>query len=188
MMNFHLLDSPRLILKGISTAYMTFIFEQHSPQEIKTLLGHRSEEDYEKELYKYQNGYASYNRKFMLFLLTDKLTGNIIGRCGLHNWNAEQHRAEIGYIMHHDTYKQKGLMTEAVATVINFGFGSLKLNRIEALVGTGNVPSLRIMEKFHFVHEGTLRQHHYSTDHYEDSYLFSILANEYKNDKIVVLS
>lgn len=178
-MNFDTLETPRLVLSGISPEQMTYIFENLPKDDIKRILGHRSERDYEKEASKHQNGYSSYNRRFKLFLLTDKASNTIIGRCGIHNWNIEHRRAEIGYVMEDEQYKRKGLMTEALEAILEYGFRNLNLNRIEALVGAGNVPSLRLMEKFNFTKEGLLRQHAYASDKFEDSVMFSKLYHEH---------
>lgn len=183
MLNFKILETKRLLLKGLSPDDMKHIFENYSIPEIKEILGHRSEEEYLKEESKYKNGYSSYNRSFNLFLLTEKESGTIIGRCGIHNWNVDHRRAEIGYVMGDELYKRKGFMTEALGAVIEYGFEKLNLNRIEALVGIGNVPSLRLMEKFNFVKEGVLREHYYASDRFEDSVLFSKLCYEYNNEK-----
>jgi ribosomal-protein-alanine N-acetyltransferase len=178
-MNFIRIETDRLLLKGLSPEDMTVIFEHYPKEEIKQLLGHRSEEDYLKEESKYRKGYASYNRSFRLFLLTDKETGAIIGRCGLHNWNTDHRRAEIGYVMEDERFKQKGLMGEAVKAVIDYGFRDLNLHRIEALVADYNVPSLKLLEQHAFVREGILRKHYYADGVFEDSLVFSILREEY---------
>lgn len=183
MVNFEIIETNRLLLKGLSPLQMKYVFENLTKPEIKKLLGHRSEEDYLKEENKHKNGYASYNRSFMLFLLTDKASERIIGRCGLHNWNIEHQRAEIGYVMEDEQYKRKGLMTEAVNHIIHYGFNKLNLNRIEAIVGIGNMASLRLMKKYHFIEEGVLRQHCYATDKYEDSIIFSKLRQEHVNEQ-----
>lgn len=180
-MNFQptTIETLRLILIGYSSRDMTFIFENFNKDEIKERLGHHSEEDYQKEEYKYKNGYASYNRDFILFLLQDKTTNSIIGRCGLHNWNKEHRRAEIGYNMSDENFKNKGLMNEAVSAIIDFGFNKLHLNRIEALVGSTNIPSLKIIHNHQFTKEGLLRNHYCVADKYKDSILFSLLKTEY---------
>ncbi|MFY7734872.1 MAG: GNAT family N-acetyltransferase [Bacteroidia bacterium] len=181
-----IIETQRLKLTGYTCQDMTFIFENFSRDEIKKILGHRTDEDYQIEEYKYKNGYASYNRAFILFLLTERTTQSIIGRCGLHNWNKEHHRAEIGYNISDENFKRKGLMTEAVSSIIDYGFNELNLHRIEALVGSNNIPSLKIIESQHFTKEGLLRQHYYLANKYEDSIVFSILYKEYidnKNDK-----
>lgn len=173
-----------MLLKGLSPEDMDHIFRNLPKSEIKEVLGHRTEEDYLKEEHKHKKGYSSYNRSFRLFLITDKSSGKIIGRCGLHNWNAEHERAEIGYVMEDEMFKRKGYMTEAVAAIIDYGFNDMELNRIEALVGIGNVPSLRIMEKFHFQKEGILKQHTAVAGGFEDSVLFSRLYQDYKGNQL----
>jgi ribosomal-protein-alanine N-acetyltransferase len=179
MIHFQNIETSRLYLKGLSPEVMNYIFNSHSKSEIMEILGHRSEEDYLKEEHKNKNGYASYNRSFMLFLIIHKKTSQIIGRCGLHNWNDEHKRAEIGYVMDDEQFKRLGLMTEAVGAVIDYGFHVLNLHRIEAMVGTKNTASLKIMEKFHFIQEGLLREHYFISGNYEDSLVFSKLKTEF---------
>lgn len=179
-MNFETLETKRLKLIGLTPENMDFIFLNLPKPEIKKLLGHQNEEEYLKEETKQKNGYASYNRSFMLFLLTHKETNTIIGRCGLHNWNKDHNRAEIGYALGYESFKRKGLMTEALEVIIEYGFKKLNLNRIEAMVGKNNKASLRLMEKFNFVQEGILRSHYKIEGQFEDSLVFSILVNEYQ--------
>jgi [ribosomal protein S5]-alanine N-acetyltransferase len=183
MTNFKLIETNRLLLKGLSPKDMTEIFERNLKPKIMSILGHRSEADYEKEYHKYKNGYSAYNRSFLLFLLEDKASGKIIGRCGLHNWNPDHHRAEIGYVMEDEAYKNQGLMGEAVEAIIDYGFKQLNLHRIEALVGKENIPSLRLMEKNNFIREGILREHFYVAGTFEDSIMFSKLREEYLNEQ-----
>lgn len=182
-MNFVIIETSRLILKGISPDDMNYIFENLTKSKIKKILGHCSEEDFRKEEFKHKNGYSSYNRSFLLFLLIDKESNSIIGRCGLHNWNKEHKRAEIGYIMEDERFKGKGLMTEALNVIMDYGFSKMNLNRIEALVGIENGPSLRLMEKYNFKREGVLKQHRQIDDQFEDSVLFSKLFCEYIDEK-----
>lgn len=181
-MDFEIIETERLILRCFSPDDMTNIFRNLAKDEIKNILGHRSENDFIKEQNKYKNGYACYNRSFKLFLLIDKTSEKIIGRCGIHNWNIEHSRAEVGYVMEDETYKRKGLMSEALAAVIEYGFNKLNLQRMEALVGTTNVPSLRLMQKYNFTKEGLLREHYFINDKFENSVLFSKLRSEFLNE------
>jgi len=181
-MNLETIETRNLLLKALSPSDINYIFEHYTKPGIKEILGHRSEEDYQKEETKYRNGYSSYNRSFKLFLLIDKISKSIIGRCGLHNWNAEHKRAEIGYVMEDEVFKRKGLMTEALEAVIDYGFNQMNLHRIEALVGSNNIPSLRLMEKYNFIKEGIAREHYYIAGKYENSVLFSKLHSEYERE------
>ena len=179
MKQFPHIETARLILKLISSEEMFTIFDTLPKGEVMKILGHRTEADYEKEYLKHINGYSSYNRKFIMFFLIDKTSGLIIGRCGIHNWNKDHYRAEIGYHIEDENYKRKGLMSEAVKAVIHYAFNELKLNRLEAMVGVNNVPSLKIIENNRFTKEGQLRQHVVEGDTFQDSFVFSILSSEY---------
>jgi ribosomal-protein-alanine N-acetyltransferase len=179
IMNSINIETGRLLLKGISDTEMNRIFSSYPKEEIMQMLGHRTEGDFLKEEEKYKQGYASYNRRFILFMMTLHGRDDIIGRCGFHNWNPDHRRAELGYVMEDESSKRKGLMSEAVVAVVDFGFSKLNLHRIEALIGTNNLPSLKIIEKLGFTQEGLLRKHYLVNDVFEDSLVFSKLAEEY---------
>ena len=68
-----IIENQRLKLTGYSSQDMTYIFENFNKDEIKKILGYSTEEDYQKEEYKYKNGYASYNRGFILFFANKKI-------------------------------------------------------------------------------------------------------------------
>lgn len=174
-MHFHSLETLRLFLIGISNETMVQIFETLPKSEIMNLLGHTSEAEFANEYQKHKNGYSSYNRNFILFLLKDKASGVIIGRCGIHNWNKEHCRAELGYTMTDSRFRKTGRMTEAVEQIIHFGFNNLNINRFEALVNCNNQDSISILEKFQFKKEGRLIQHMLTPNGFEDSFLYALI-------------
>lgn len=55
-------------------------------------------------------------------------------------------------------YWGKGYMTEAIAAVLEYGFTTLELKRIEAEVLPGNKASEKVLTKTGFRHEGLLQQ------------------------------
>jgi ribosomal-protein-alanine N-acetyltransferase len=63
-------------------------------------------------------------------------------------------------------------MPEAMKVVLEHGFVKMKLHRIEALVGTQNVASIKLLEKFGFTKEGVLKEHFLINDVYEDSIVY----------------
>lgn len=175
------LETPRLILKGFSPEDMNYIFSNLNKTEIMQLLGHRNDEDFLKEKEKQQKGYATYNRSFKLFVLHEKVSGIIIGRCGIHNWNRDHFRAEIGYNLSEEIFKRKGFMSEAIEVIIAYGFRELNLNRMEALVAPGNVPSIRLLQKNNFIQEAVLKQHYLHEGKFDDSLMFALLRGDYCN-------
>lgn len=84
-------------------------------------------------------------------------TGELIGVCRLHQFNRQNRRCEMGYILSR-AHWGKGYMQEAIAATINHGFQAFDLHRIEADVDPRNSASAVLLKRLHFVHEGHLRQ------------------------------
>jgi [ribosomal protein S5]-alanine N-acetyltransferase len=180
-MEIETLMTQSLILKKLTPEVYNFIFETLSKEEIQSFFGHTSEEEYILERTKFEKGYSTHRLSIATFQMLDKTSHEIIGACGFHNWYLEHNRAELGYSMLKENYKRKGLMTEAVKAIIHYGFTTMNLHRIEALVGSDNKASLRIIEKHNFKREGLLRQHYFVNGNYEDSIIYSLLKEEYIN-------
>jgi ribosomal-protein-alanine N-acetyltransferase len=178
-MSFEIFTTDRLKLRKLTAADMQHIFRSYSKPEIMALLALQTDAAYEKELDKFQQGYSMYNRSLLTFQLIDPQSNQVLGSAGFHNWSIDHKRAEIGYSLNSDEYKGKGLMSEALPFIIHYGFTVMDLQRIEAMVGPNNQPSLRLMEKNHFTREGLLRKHYFIDEHWEDSVVFSLLREEY---------
>ena len=73
----------------------------------------------------------------------------MIGTICLWNFSVDQSIAEIGYELH-PKHQGKGYMSEALETVISFGFESLELQTIEAYTHKNNLGSSRLLKKHQF--------------------------------------
>lgn len=102
---------------------------------------------------------------------------NIIGTIGFNNFT-KRHRANIGYDLQTEHWNN-GYITEALKTVINFGFDQLEINRIEAEVMQGNIISEKVLEKLNFKIEGILREWMFWNGKYYDMTMFSLLKADY---------
>jgi ribosomal-protein-alanine N-acetyltransferase len=177
---FDYLETPRLKLRKITPEVIDYLFANLEDSAIMDAMGIETPESLAKEKEKHAGGLKTYNRTVINFIMIDKETGASIGACGFHSWAPDHNRAEIGYALYKEAYKQKGYMTEAVATILHYAFTAMNLHRVEALTATYNTPSIKILEHFGFTFEGTLRQHYNVDGTMEDSILFSLLKNEYK--------
>ncbi|CAM3562251.1 acetyltransferase, ribosomal protein N-acetylase [Flavobacterium saliperosum S13] len=178
-MIFELLETQQLILRKLTPETYDYLFQQYNDNELKAFLGLVTEEELEKEKDKFRKGIATYNKSFVNFQLIDKQTNTVMGACGFHTWYTEHRRAEIGYALNSDVHKGKGIMSEALKAVIDYGFREMDLNRIEAFIGPKNEPSLRLVQKLNFTKEGHLRKHYCKNNIMEDSLVFSLLRDEY---------
>ena len=77
----------------------------------------------------------------------------LIGTCGLWRLDAENHRAELGYMLA-QAHWGRGLIGEAISAVCRHGFEQLHLHSIEAHVDPANAASVRVLERAGFVREG----------------------------------
>lgn len=103
----------------------------------------------------------------------------IIGTVGFNNF-AYNHRASIGYDLQ-SKYWNHGYITEALISVIDFGFNKLEINRIEAEVMVGNVISEKVLRKLGFSNEGILRQWMYWDNKHFDMIMYSLLKSDFQN-------
>lgn len=178
-MTFEFLMTERLLLRKLSPETFEYIYNNYSDDELLVFLGLSNLEQLEIEKAKYKKGLTTFNKSFLYFQLLDKSNQKIIGWCGYHTWYFDHFRAEIGYGLFDESQKNKGIMTEAIKAILDYGFHQMKLNRVEAFIGTYNTPSLKLVAKFGFAKEGVLRSHYFKNNVMEDSVVFSLLKEEY---------
>ncbi len=107
--------------------------------------------------------------------------GTVIGTCGFHNLRPEHFRAEMGYELGQEYWGQ-GLMGEALAAILRYGWESMGLNRVEAFVNAGNLRSVRILERLGFQLDGTLREYEYARGRFVDQHCYSLLRGQMMRD------
>ena len=101
----------------------------------------------------------------------------VIGTIGFMWVNAENASAEVGYSLAR-AYWNCGIMTEALRLVLDYGFGTLGLNRIEAQHEVANPASGAVMRKAGMRYEGTLRERLFNKGNYVDVALYSRLRSD----------
>jgi RimJ/RimL family protein N-acetyltransferase len=98
----------------------------------------------------------------------------MIGKCILFQFDLANKRAEIGFILNRNFWRQ-GLMFQALEAVIGFAFGHLDLHRIEADVDVQNTGSLAILEKLGFEREGLFRDRWCVYGEWQDSVMLGLI-------------
>ena len=173
-----IIHTDRLLLKELTPGVMNLVFTTLPDEHTKIFLG-LTDAELQIEQGKFQKGLTMHNRSFRNFLLINKVDGNIIGKCGFHTWYQDHSRAEIGYSMMNEDVKGKGYMKEAFRPILDYGFETMKLNRIEAFIGRNNMASQRLVKGCGFVEEGVMREHYCKNGVIEDSVCFSLLKRAY---------
>lgn len=106
-----------------------------------------------------------------------KPTCELAGKCMLFSYDKESKRAEIGFGLGRD-YWGKGYINEAGEALIQYGFNSLGLRRIEAEIDPNNQSSAKALEKLSFSREGLLRQRWEVNGIVSDSAMYGRLVSD----------
>ena len=86
---------------------------------------------------------------------------------------------QIGYKID-EGFSGLGLTREAAACAISSLFSDENLHRIEAIIATNNIPSIKLAEKLGFVREGINRECVNINGNWKDCYQYSLLNGELK--------
>jgi RimJ/RimL family protein N-acetyltransferase len=105
--------------------------------------------------------------------------GRPIGTVGLHRLDLENGKAEFGISIGEKEVWNRGYGTEALHAICDFGFGALRLERIELEVYEDNARAIRSYEKAGFRPEGRLRRAHFSEGRHFDVLVMSLLRDEW---------
>jgi len=182
-MDFYLetprIDAPRVHLRRLTMRDAEDIFEySRDPLVAEHVLWDAQRSIGEAKSYirymlkKYRAGEAS----SWAIALND--TGKVIGTIGYMWIQNENSCAEVGYSLSR-AYWNMGLMTEALAALLNYSFRVLQLNRVEAVHETTNPASGAVMRKCGMIHEGTMRQKMINKGKYVDVEMYAILRRDY---------
>jgi ribosomal-protein-alanine N-acetyltransferase len=98
----------------------------------------------------------------------------IIGIIGYYRMKPEHYRAEVGYMLFPE-YSGKGIVSEALQKVVEYGFNDMKLHSIEAILDPENKGSERVLLKNGFVKEGHLIENEFYEGRFLDTLIYSKL-------------
>lgn len=180
--NFPILQTNRFDLIEINDSHLENIFELYSDQRVTKYfdlipLKNKSEAQGEVDFYR---------KRFMDNIgirwgIAFKNKTEIIGTLG-YNKVIKDHKGRIGYDLQYN-YWGKGIMSEALEAIVNYGFDKLELNRIEAEVMQGNIGSEKLLTKLQFQKEGILKNWMYWNNDFYDITMFSLIKSDYQKAK-----
>ncbi|PCJ66570.1 MAG: GNAT family N-acetyltransferase [Bacteroidetes bacterium] len=183
-MNKNKIESSRLILRLIKTSDLDSIHELLSlPETDKyNALGIPKNSLETKSLIEpwvTENELSEINN--YTFAIETIQNNQFIGLFGLKLGNKKYNRGEIWYKIHSDFWNN-GYATESLKAIINFGFNTLNLHRIEAGCAVDNISSVKVLEKVGMIREGRGRLMLPLKSGWSDNYQYSILdTDERKN-------
>lgn len=106
--------------------------------------------------------------------ITEKGNPKLLGIIGHYRIKWEHFRSEIGYMLLPEA-QGKGIITEAIQLLIDYGFNEMKMHSLEAIIDPDNLASARVLEKNNFVKEAHLRENEFYDGKFLDTVIYSLL-------------
>lgn len=108
------------------------------------------------------NGRLLQRKLVFTWCVEEAATGSVVGRIDLGGF-IKKTAAEISYHFAR-AYWGKGVATEVVSGITDFGLNQLNLRRIQALVIADHIASIRVLEKNGYRREGHMRFYPYGRE------------------------
>lgn len=109
-------------------------------------------------------------------------TGKIIGWCGLGSLDCEPSYIELFYGLASE-YWGNGYATEAAELMLDYGFNTIGLNEIVALVNSNNAASRKVLENNQMKFDRIYKTDDPHFEGYNNEEFYVITSEEYKNIK-----
>lgn len=179
LIEFPVLETDRLILRKTKISDKDDIFEIFSDEEVLKyydMLPMKNLKESEELIKNHKKWYEE--KAGIRWAIELKSSGKVVGTCGFHNFDDEFMRAETGYELNKNYWRQ-GIMYEALSKIVDFAFNNLNLNRLEAVVDDVNEASKKFLLKLGYKYEGCLRKRFYFRKKFIDEHYFGYLKDEY---------
>lgn len=174
---FPVLETERFTLRAIRDADAPAIFAIMTDERVMRYFGMLPMQSPDQALRRVQGIATDFQeRAGIRWAIAHRADGQFLGTCGFWRIMETHHRAEIGYELASD-YWGRGVMTEALTGILDFGFTTMGLHSVEAQIHPGNAGSRRVLEKLGFVQEGYFRENYYDPveQQFTDTAVFSLL-------------
>lgn len=171
-MQFQELTTQRLRLRRIVHTDIEYVFSGLSNPEVITYYGvsFHSLQDTQEQMAFYEAQENDGTGQF--WAVCSNETGAFLGVGGFNNWDKTHRKAEIGFWLLPD-YWRRGYMQEAMSAIMDYGFKSMNLHRIEGFVETENRACIKSIEKIGFKYEGTMKECEWKNERFIDIAIYS---------------
>ncbi|HKL12469.1 MAG TPA: GNAT family protein [Halanaerobiales bacterium] len=114
------------------------------------------------------------------FVISDRETGDYLGQIDFVEIDEKNGCAEVALVIGDTNDASKGIGTEAMQLMMDFGFNNLRLNRIELSCWDYNERAINLYKKLGFTEEGRKRKNRFFDGEYHDEVFFGILREEWQ--------
>jgi ribosomal-protein-alanine N-acetyltransferase len=177
-MNFPVLKTSRLILREMFTedaADLFAVFSNPKVMEFYDELPYTDIQQANQLISRFSSWHSKDTGRRWGIALPEN--NKIIGTCGLFAHHKIYHSCIVGYDLL-PQYWGFGYMQEALKSVLNYGFNSMRINRIQATTNLDSARSIHTLKTLGFNEEGILREWGFWKRKFHDVRCFSLLQSD----------
>lgn len=180
-MNHAFLIGKKVYLRGLEESDLKYIKKWLSDSDFTKFL---FQGDFPHSLDKLTENFAKDKKQGNpVFAIIYKKNNKVIGWAGLYEIDWISRTAEIRFFIGEKKYWGKGLATESVSLIIDYGFHKLNLHRIYGGMNEENYGSAKIFQKLGFSNEGRSKDDHFRNGRYYDILRFGLINKKNTHKK-----
>lgn len=173
---FPVLHTERLILRELLASDAAAYFELRNNEEAMQYINRESPKNLEETqvVIKTMGDGFKIGQNAVWGIAFKENPDLMIGNVGYWRIDLANHRAELGYILHPDHWR-KGILSEALAKVIDYGFAQFKFHSLLANISPANDASRQLLVKNGFVKEAYFKEDFLFRGRFLDSEIYGLL-------------
>lgn len=144
-------ETENLILKKMGYNDINDLFEMRRDPRMNEYTDTKPDENInETRIYIDKMNKGVDDDKWIIWAIQYKESNKVIGSISIWNINRDQMIGELGYGIIPD-YQGRGLMKEALSSVIEYGFNTMNLNALDAYTEENNLKSINLLKRCGFL-------------------------------------
>jgi len=178
---FPVLETPRLLLREHNYIDAEILFTMRTDENIMRYIDRQRPKDIQ-DIRNFISAFTEDCRagKSIAWVIALKEQPDfMIGSIGYWRSDLANHRAEVGYMLQPDFWR-RGIISEALEHVIDFGFEQINLHTIQANINPGNEASRQMLLKHGFLKEAYFREDYYFNGKFLDSEIYGLINPQHK--------
>ncbi|WP_199140702.1 GNAT family N-acetyltransferase [Pedobacter sp. ASV12] len=174
---FPVLETERLLLREHRSSDADILFDMRTNEEVMRYINRprpKGLQDVQDLIALIQENTLAGKSLPWVMALKDR-PEQMIGSIGYWRIDSDNHRGEFGYMLHPDYWRQ-GFTSEAASKTLAFGFETIGLHSMQAIISPDNDASRQLLLKHGFVKEAYFKQDYYFNGQFLDSEIYSLLT------------
>jgi ribosomal-protein-alanine N-acetyltransferase len=176
---FPQLETRRLVLREVKPSDTKDLFRFMSDEDTVTqnlIPPHKQIAETDKLVKTLTKQYDK--KKELRWGVTIRGSDTIIGLTGFYNMLVKDFQTEVGCLLAKQHWSG-GIMTEALAAILAFGFEKMTFYRVTAFILPDNIGAIKMVKKVGFREEGLLKECKFCNDQFYDLGIYSLLKKDY---------